>query len=237
VAHRAAPTARCGTTKSADRRDHQGDRQTGEPPRAGCGHRPAHTTRGPEDEERHGDRQRAMRELDERPAGQGRWPQATLHEREVREGEPRAGPGDPRAEQHLSEHRHARHRHQPAGQPAGRRWQRPAGGAIGDDDRQGQDRQRHGQVRGNQLSPELLDHDLAAQQRLEDDKDAGDEGGRQEGAIVSPCGEEGDQADRRHQRPHRERRHETMAVLDPGVQLGGGNPFAEAGRPIGAAEP
>jgi hypothetical protein len=88
----------------------------------------------------------------------------------------------------------------------------------------------------HQLGAELLDHDLSAEQRLQDDEDARHQGSDKERAIAASCAEERDQPHRGDQWPHRERCHQAVAVLDPGVQLSGWNPLAEARRPIRAAQ-
>ena len=130
--HSAAPTARCGTTKSADRRE-----TTFSPPSAICTTtsttsqrtrrarqrrvgRPPDGERRPHDEPGDDQAQEPMREVDGLLAADDGRQDRSVHQREVGEGEAGVVAGHPRAEQHLGEDREGGERRPAASGPAAR---------------------------------------------------------------------------------------------------------------------
>ncbi len=101
----------------------------------------------------------------------------------------------------------------------------------------GQHGERHRQVRGHELGGQSLEDDRGAEQRLHDHEHARHDRGDEQRRVTPPMTGDGDQADRRDERAHEHRRHQPMRVLDPGVEVGRGDPVAEAERPVRASQP
>jgi hypothetical protein len=163
--------------------------------------------------------------------------QRTIHEREVGVGEAGVVPGDPRAEEHLGEDRQRGDGDEPREARARvERWHRPAIGALRDEDRGGEHGERHPEVRGDELGGEALEHHRGPEQRLHDDEDAGYHRGGEQRPIAPPAAEHGDQADGPDQRTDEDGGHQPVRMLDPGVEVPGRDPVAEAEGPVRAAE-
>ena len=214
---------------------YHGDRR--QPARQGCVQLVADTPGGPGHQQQHAQRQDSMGELHGLAHGRHHRQQAAVHEQEVRIGQARAGAGHPRTEQHLGqdyERRDADERCRARRSPA---RQRPVGRSIRDQDGQRQHGERHGEVRRDQLGTQLLDHHLTAEHGLHHHQHPCHHGRDEHRAIAATRAHHGDQCDPADQRPHGERGDQAVGVLDPGIEVRGWDPRAEAERPIRAAEP
>ena len=171
VAHSAAPTARCGTTNSADSRDddvrgaqrdlddHQRRPATSGERVAAVGRRVRATDdeRGPDHEHRHDHAQRPMRERGSACVAlptAGRTEPFMSGKSRIREA--RVLAGHPRAEQHLGEDRHCGEQRRGASGPAAARAAGigPLHARSAMKMTRRQDGQRHGQVGRDELGGE-----------------------------------------------------------------------------------
>jgi hypothetical protein len=163
--------------------------------------------------------------------------QAAVHEREVAEGETRGAAGDERADEHLREDGGRGHPDQEDQGARGRpRRHRSARSPLRDEDRGGEDGERHGEVPGDELGRQPLDDDRAPEPRLDDDEQARHDRSDEHRRVATAPREERDEADGADQRSDEDRGHQAVTVLDPRPHFGRRDPVAQAQRPVRAGE-
>ena len=114
---------------------------------------------------------------------------------------------------------------------------RSVGRSLGDEDHRGKHDQGHPEVGGDELGGQPLENDRGAEQRLDDDEDAGDDRGAEQRQVATPMLKTVMRPTAADQRPDEDCGDQPMGVLDPGVEIRRRQPVAEAERPIRTAEP
>ena len=247
------PTARCGTTDSTDRRDpdvghaeqHLDDEQTrhdrrdaAEDPAQPC---PAGGDQPDGDGEGERNREEAVRHVPRLHRGlrvERQQAEALL----AAVGEAGPEPRDVAADEHLRVHQRRQTQPEPPQARLHVRLHRRGDGqgAAGPQRHvhlAGEDREGEPEMGGDRLGAQQRQHDEGAERRLHQHHDGGDAGGREEPPVASVTDEHPGELHREQQR--HDAGEQTMAVLEPDVQLQGGDEVSgrEATRPGRAREP